>query len=274
MIDLNLYRENIYYNYGYRECPYYGEDGVIIKIFNTIKTSNSPLCVEFGESRVLGTTTRSFRIKYKSKAIYFTGDYGITSFLLNLIDVIKIVMITKEFKYLKLFCNFPFKYLVTINNVTSLFAKKIRKNEIDILTIDIDSYDYFIAKKILEDNYRPKLLILEYNPSFGLDSRLSYPLSGLSNKNKRLYGASFKALNDLAVKFNYKLCFVSGFCNLFFIRDDYSDLFLEPDIKKEITDTNPKVLDYIDKYCQKDFIPSWLNELELTNTDFSLLKKV
>ena len=65
MLDLSNYRENIYQNYGYRECPYYGEDGVILKIFEEIGVSDNPCCVEFGELRVLGTTTRSYRIFHK-----------------------------------------------------------------------------------------------------------------------------------------------------------------------------------------------------------------
>ena len=62
MIELKEYRENIYQNYGLRECPHYGEDGVILKIFEEIGVSENPYCIEFGELRVLGTTTRSYRI--------------------------------------------------------------------------------------------------------------------------------------------------------------------------------------------------------------------
>ena len=69
MIDLSNYKKNIYQNYGFRECPFYGEDGVIEKIFSQIGVSELPTCVEFGELRVLGTTTRSFRIRYKSKSV-------------------------------------------------------------------------------------------------------------------------------------------------------------------------------------------------------------
>ena len=36
MIDLNLYRKNLYTNSGVRPCPGYGEDGVILKIFEVI----------------------------------------------------------------------------------------------------------------------------------------------------------------------------------------------------------------------------------------------
>ena len=69
MINLNNYRKNIFQNYGVKECPYYSEDGVILKIFEEVNISKKPVVVEFGEHRVLGTTTRAFRIKYFSKSI-------------------------------------------------------------------------------------------------------------------------------------------------------------------------------------------------------------
>ena len=87
MINLNQFRKNIFHNEGLRECPHYGEDGVILKIFEIIKPNKSPLVIEFGETRSLGTTTRSFRIKYKSRAIYFTGDLSFKSTVLNVLDV-------------------------------------------------------------------------------------------------------------------------------------------------------------------------------------------
>ena len=79
MINLNEFRKNIYQNEGLKECPHYGEDGVILKIFESIRPSRNPLIIEFGETRSLGTTTRAFRIKYASKAIYFTGDLSFKS---------------------------------------------------------------------------------------------------------------------------------------------------------------------------------------------------
>ena len=68
MTDLNLYRHNYFTRAGVRPCPGYGEDGVLRKIFNTVGVSNDPKCVEFGELRSLGTTSRSFRLDYIAKA--------------------------------------------------------------------------------------------------------------------------------------------------------------------------------------------------------------
>jgi len=272
MITLNNYRKNIYYAYGLRECPYYGEDGVILKIFDEIRPANNPCCVEFGESRVLGTTTRSFRIKYQAKAIYFTGNYDLKAFFLNIIDIIKVSFLTRKISFFKFFYNMPFKYFVNVDNILQLLKKRLSSKKIDILTIDIDSYDYYIAEKILSEGYSPKLLILEYNPSFGTKRRVTHPTNdSLYKINRRLYGASYAAMNNLADTYGYKLCFVSGFCNLFYIRKDYGTFFEKPDIEDEITDTKDKILNYIKKHCQRGFVPSWLNEPELTEQDFSYL---
>ena len=269
MIDLNKYRKNIYQNYGVRECPYYGEDGVILKIFDTIGVSQEPYCVEFGELRVLGTTTRAYRIFYKAKSLYFSFSYDLRSFYLNIFDVFKLAYKTKKLSFLSFLFNFPFKQFASTDNIENIFNKaQINKKEIDLLTIDLDSSDYYIAKKILELGYLPKLFIVEYNPSYGLQKNCTYPNDAdFSPSNPRIYGASYKAMNNLFESFGYSLCFVSGFCNLFYIRKEFSNFFCKPDISKEFTDTPEKINDYINKFCQKDFVPSWLSAEELVEAD-------
>ncbi len=273
MIDLSSYRENIYQNYGLRECPHYGEDGVILKIFEEIEVSNSPQCVEFGELRVLGTTTRPFRIAHKAKAIYFSGTYDFRSFYLNVIDIFRIIFITKSLNHLKFLFNFPFKEFATVENIESILSKNhVDNNELDIICVDIDSYDYYIVKKLLDLSYRPKLFIVEYNPSFGKERKCSYPLKpAWEFSNPKMYGASYALLNELFDNLNYKLCFVSGFCNLFYIREDFAHKFSLANIGDEITDTDEKINDYLNKYCQKGFAPTWMNAPPLTEEDFSFL---
>ena len=273
MIDLSKFRKNIYQNYGMRECPYYGEDGVIEKIFDEIGVSKSPMCIEFGELRVLGTTTRAYRIAHKAKAVYFSSTYDFRSFYLNVLDIFKIILLTKSLAFFKFFFNFPFQEFATCENIDSIFKNhSVDKNDLDILTVDIDSYDYYIIKKILQHGYRPKLFIVEYNPSFSLEKKCSFPLEiGTEFKNRRIYGASYSALNSLLDKDDYKLCFVSGFCNLFYIRQDFSDKFASPKIEDEITDTNDKVNDYINKYCQEGFIPTWIDDPIPSEEDLSKL---
>ena len=272
MIKLNEFRENIYQNFGLRECPYYGEDGVILKIFEEVGISKDPFCVEFGESRVLGTTTRSFRIKYKSKSLYFTGDYSLKSAFLNIIDVFKVVWIKRDLGFLVFLMNLPFKEIVRVDNLLEIYQRHCVPSKPEIITIDIDSYDYYLIKKTLEADYKPKLFIAEYNPSFGAKGKFTYPFDRkIQPINKRDYGASYEILDELFSQHEYKLCFVSGFCNLFYIRGDYEGLFQEAKIEDEITDTNEKVNAYIKKYCQEGFIPSWIESPYLKDEDLSEL---
>ena len=270
MINLSEFRKNKYQNYGHRECPYYGEDGVVLKIFDEIGASDNPTCVEFGELRVLGTTTRAYRIFYKAKSLYFSFSYDFRSFYLNIIDVFKVVFLTGSLKYLKFFLNFPFKEYVTTSNIENIFQKsKIKKNDLDLLTVDLDSSDYFIIKKLLDLNYRPKLFIVEYNPSFGLDKKCTIPENqDLIPYSPRLYGASYQAMNSLMISNNYSLCHVTGFCNLFNVRAVYAGKFVKPDINEEFTDTDEKISQYLEEYCQEGFIPSWMNAPKLSDEDF------
>ncbi len=275
MIDLNNFRKNIYQNEGVRVCPHYSEDGVILKIFETIGVNSDPLVIEFGETRSLGTTTRAFRIKFKARCIYFTGNLNFKSNLLNILDVFKISFRKMDFGYLKFLFNMPFKFFVTPDNIINLFNKK-KVQHIDLITIDIDSYDYFIAKKILEEGFKPGLLILEYNPHLPINSRLTVPYVTNKQKpqNKRVYGASYDALNDLATKFGYKLVHVSGFCNLLFVSNDNAIHFQTPDIIKEMPKSDSAVLDFVDKFCQKGFVPSWLGEKEIDQQSLAFFEQV
>ncbi len=281
MIDLNDYRKNIYCNYGVKECPHYSEDGVIEKIFTEIGLEEKPFIVEFGETRVLGTTTRAFRIGYLSRAMYFVGSIDLYSKILNILDVLKATLLTRNIKCLKFLMNMPFMFFVKPDNIVDLFDKilakeVINRNNIDILTIDIDSYDYYIVKELLEHEYKPRLFIVEYNPNLPIDQALSYPnVEALSlSNNRKVYGASYLAMNNLIEKFGYELVHISGFCNLFYIRNEYFGVFTKPDINKERPVSKKEVIKFVDLYCQKDFRPSWFDEPELNADELKFFDKV
>ena len=281
LIDLNDYRKNIYHNYGVKECPHYSEDGVIEKIFTEIGLEEKPFIVEFGETRSLGTTTRAFRIGYSSRAMYFVGSIDFYSKILNILDVLKATLLTRNIKCLKFLMNMPFMFFVKPENIVDLFDKILAKeginhNNIDILTIDIDSYDYYIVKELLEHEYKPRLFIVEYNPNLPIDQALSYPnVEALSQSNNRkVYGASYLAMNNLMEKFGYELVHISGFCNLFYIRNENSGLFTKPDINKERPVSKKEVIKFVDLYCQKDFRPSWFDEPDLNEKELKFFDKV
>jgi hypothetical protein len=236
------------------------------------------LIIEFGETRSLGTTTRPFRIKYKSPALYFTQTIDLYSKILNVLDIIKVTLIEKNFRYLTFFNNLPFEFFVTPENIIKLFEENaVKKSNICMLTIDIDSYDYYVAKEILKNNYKPMLLILEYNPNLPIDRALTYPNTlDVSNKplNKKVYGASYMAMNNLAEMYGYKLVYITGITNLFYIRADYADFFSSPNIQDETTSSNEHILKYIELYCQDGFIPSWFSENKLTEDEINFFDEI
>ena len=54
------------------------------------------------------------------------------------------------------------------DNILELFTKYEVRREFDLLSVDMDSYDWWILEKILEDGYRPRVIgmIPIYDTSF------------------------------------------------------------------------------------------------------------
>jgi len=274
-IDLNNFRKNIYTNSGVKPCPGYGEDGVLIEIFNQIGVSQKPLCVEFGELRVLGTTTRSFRIKYCAKALYFSGSMDFRSRCLNFLDICKIIFSAKKIKFVKFFGNQPKKLFASTKNISRIVEKFSKTKEIDLFVVDIDSFDFEIVIELLSAGIQPRVLVVEYNPSIPKNKSVYWPQvnTKLESTNLRIYGASYGAWENLMQKYSYSLVHVSGFCNLHYIRGNIKHEFIHPDIEMEITDTNEKVMSFARKFCLPGFQPSWLKSPPLSFLELNTLIK-
>lgn len=276
-IDLNHFRENKFQFEGMRPCPCYGEDGVFLKIFDEIGVSSKPECVEFGELRSLGTTTRAFRITQNARALYFSGTMDLRSIYLNVLDIFKLCVSRKSLRYLKFLFSMPFKdfaYPDSIGAKINTFASNPK--ELDLVVVDIDSFDYEIVKGIFESKVNPRVMVVEYNPSLPPEKALYWPyeLEHNPEMNRRLYGASFKTWEKFMKKHDYKLVHISGFCNLIYIRGDIDHPFSTPKIKDEITDTTEKVHAFCKKYCLNGFVPSWNRSEYLNSKDLTVLKEL
>jgi hypothetical protein len=276
-IDLNHFRENKFQNDGLHPCPCYGEDGVFLKIFEEIGVSSKPQIVEFGELRSLGTTTRAFRITQQARALYFSGTMDIRSIYLNVLDILKISWKRRSLGFLKFLFSMPFKdfaYPETIGAKIKSFAKN--SGEIDIICVDIDSFDYEVVANIFYQQIKPRVMVVEYNPSLPPTRALYWPygMEREDGMNPRLYGASYKVWENLMLLQGYTLVHISGFCNLIYIRNDITHPFISPKIKDEITDTAKKVDTFCKKYCLPGFEPSWNSSKNLTSADLKLLKEI
>ena len=106
------------------------------------------------------------------------------------------------------------------DNVLDNFDKK----NIGYLSIDIDSNDYWVLNKILEEKYYPEVIILEYNASF-LKNSITIPYIENFNLYKYhqshcYYGASLTAFDKLLSNHNYNLVETIAGVNAIFVNNE------------------------------------------------------
>jgi len=105
-------------------------------------------------------------------------------------------------------------------NIESLLSGPGVPREMDVLSIDIDSFDYWLWAAL--ESIRPRIAVIEYNASFGPTRSVTIPLDApISPRPKYYHGASLTALTRLSRRKGYVLagCDSQG-VNAFFVRDD------------------------------------------------------
>lgn len=193
--NINLFEQRFY--------SQNGEDGIIRIIFDKIGITNK-FCVEFGIHPNEGNTIYLRRKGWNYLWMDGKGD-GKT--------------IKKEF--------------ITAENINKLFAKYNVPKELDLLSIDIDSNDYWIWKSI--EGYSPRVVVLEYNSSIppSESKTIKYDPKAIWD-GTNYFGASLLALVKLGNAKGYTLvgCDNRG-VNAFFLRNDLiKDNFEIKDIKR------------------------------------------
>jgi hypothetical protein len=91
----------------------------------------------------------------------------------------------------------------------------------DFFSLDIDSFDFDVAKEILTSGFRPKIFLVEYNSAYGPETLTHYSFSDFTKKvpiNSKNWGCSISKWNSLFEEFDYKFVTVdeSG-VNAFFV---------------------------------------------------------
>ena len=147
-------------------------------------------------------------IKKNFKGLMIDGGRPINIFLLKFI----IFMLKKKITILR-------KYL-TKDNVLELISFK----NIGCLSLDIDGNDYWILKKIIDENISPEVIITEYNASF-LNKSISVPYDELfdrkiKHKSGFYHGASLLAFYKLLQVKNYHLVQIIGGANAVFVNEN------------------------------------------------------
>lgn len=122
------------------------------------------------------------------------------------------------------FSQFPVNILCEVvnpGNVDSLLREHCQDNALDLLSIDIDSYDYHVWKSVV--TLRPRVVVVEYNASLPphVSQTIPYRSDFRPQVGTTYFGASLGALVTLAQQKGYSIvgCSVTG-VNAFFVRND------------------------------------------------------
>lgn len=171
----------------------HGEDGVLEKIFELVGV-DSKFFVEFGVQDGTECNTRYFREQHGFKGLLM--DLGYDNPSINL---------KQEY--------------ITAENINLLLEKHHVPENFDLLSIDIDSNDFYVWHAM---KHRPRVVVIEYNPNHAPneDKVIVYDAKQAWDGTS-YFGASLLAMYKLGRLKGYSLVYAeTGRCNLFFLRDD------------------------------------------------------
>lgn len=182
-----------------------GEDGIIQHIFNQIGTTNKQL-IEIGfdntcnSFNLLGQGWQGLLIDMNIHNIEYAKKWDCTNGKMHLLNA-----------------------WVTRENIDELLTEYSFGNKPDLLSIDIDGMDWHIWNATKTVN--PKVVIIEYNASFGPELNAIVPYNPHFNRfviDPLYHGASLTALTKLAESKGYGLigCESTG-NNAFYVKKDY-----------------------------------------------------
>ncbi len=204
----------------FRTFSQWGEDGIIQFLIRNIDIKRK-IFVEFGVQHYTESNTRFLLINNNWSGLVMDGSEDYINYIKN--D--------------QIYWQYNLKAVhafITKDNINELLINNGIKEEIGILSVDIDGNDYWVWEAINVVN--PAIVITEYNYRFGKDKAVTIPYQEEFVRSKGhysmiYYGTSLKALCLLANKKNYAFvgCNSAG-NNAFFVRRD-----LKPDFLKELT---------------------------------------
>jgi len=212
-LDLGLYERSVF--------SQSGEDGVIQRLFESIEPTRR-FAVEFGCSDgVTGSNVRNLIVNHGWSGLLMDGDADAVRKARAAYADYPAATVAEEWIY-------P-------GNVELLFEKYGVPADLDLLVIDIDSNDYYVWRVIRD--YRPKVVIIEFNPNFPPPQKVVVEFHPMNYwEGSDYYGASIQSLYELGRKLGYELvhCTSAG-TNLFFVDRKYYD-------RLNLGDTSPAAL--------------------------------
>lgn len=201
---------------GFKIYSQHDEDGIIEEIFRRIGTTDCRF-VEFGVGDGMENCTTYLLLK-DWQGVWLDGSaYCVEQIQQNLAHYIAAQKLKVKYTF------------ITAENIESLFREMGVPAEFDFLSIDIDRNDLWVWEGI--KNYRPRVVAVEYNASFGPSAAVSIPYAPTEIwDGSNFSGASLKALELVGRRKGYSLvgCNYTG-VTAFFVRNDLvEDRFRAP----------------------------------------------
>ncbi len=195
------------------------EDGITLEIIRRLGIQNG-FFAEFGVGNGLENNTLILAA-LKWRGFWVGGD-----------DLDFSYKETKRFLYLKEWIN-----LENISHFATIGANFFGNPDLDVISLDLDGNDIYFARNLLENNFTPKLFIVEYNAKFPppVNFKIEYDPNHRW-KSDDYFGASLSAFVEMFAEFGFKLvcCNAYSGSNAFFVRQEFMHLFT--DVPLDIND--------------------------------------
>lgn len=210
-----LSQKTAFRNAEFKVYSKHGGDGILLYIFSKVGALNH-MAVEMGIENGTECNTANLAINFGWKGLLIDAnkewvDHARSFFALQLGSMASNLKVVECF--------------VTAESINPLFISTQLKGEIDLLSIDVDSNDYWIWKAITEIS--PRVVVIEYNATYGSSRSMTiaYDPNFHFQEHSKLYplyfGASLSALVKLGKEKGYILvaCDVHGH-DAYFVRSD------------------------------------------------------
>lgn len=239
---LNFYRDKIslgqlpdFNTTGFKVFSQFEEDGKLLYLFSVIGMGTKRF-VDIGSDDGINSNCANFAVNFGWTGLFIDADE-------------KALAVGEKFysKYPS-----PWSYrptfihsVITPENINETITKQNFSGDIELLSIDIDSNDYWIWKALTV--IAPKVVIIESQVAFGHQHLVvPYQASSAKNPHKDLYyGASTSALVQLGKEKNYRLVGANDYGNnLFFVKNGVADSKF-PEIDFADTLKSPYVADKV-----------------------------